>query len=139
MASTIFCCSQIKPYPRRTSTDHDHKFNPFIEAGLTSIEAPTIICSSADDDLKAAALSEERSFAIQLVRQVNYGPLESTRYFTPSPESAASTSVAESRYIELSEEDLIATNFTKVNSYKNFKRHSQPLFRSQPLSAGPAE
>lgn len=48
-------------------------------------------------------------YAVQLVRQVNYGPLESRRYFIP----------IESRdeaFAEISEQQLIQANFQKLNS-----------------------
>ncbi|KAK8088429.1 MFS multidrug transporter [Apiospora hydei] len=53
-------------------------------------------------------------FAIQLVRQVNYGSLESKRYFAP-------TSASPSEFVEVAEDDLIQANFQKLNSYKNYK------------------
>ncbi|KAI8416622.1 hypothetical protein FOFC_02935, partial [Fusarium oxysporum] len=50
----------------------------------------------------------------QLVRQVNYGPLESKRYFIP-------TDGTESDFVEVIENDLIQAKFQKVNTYKLYK------------------
>lgn len=49
-------------------------------------------------------------FAIQLVQQVNYGPLESKRYFVPVEGN-------EAEFIEIREQDLIQANFQKLNAY----------------------
>lgn len=48
-------------------------------------------------------------FAIQLVQQVNYGPLESKRYFVPVEGS-------EAEFVEIREQDLIQANFQKLNA-----------------------
>jgi hypothetical protein len=48
-------------------------------------------------------------FAVQLVRQVNYGPLESKRYFIPAKNG-------ENVFVEVVEDDLIQANFQKLNS-----------------------
>ena len=50
-------------------------------------------------------------FAVQLVRQVNYGPLESKRYFIP-----AKNGPEENAFVEVTEQDLIQANFQKLNS-----------------------
>jgi len=49
------------------------------------------------------------SYAVQLVRQVNYGPLESKRYFIP-------VEGRDEAFIEITENDLIKANFQKLNS-----------------------
>jgi hypothetical protein len=49
-------------------------------------------------------------FAVQLVRQVNYGPLESKRYFIP-------TEGEENEFVEIVEDELIRANFQKLNSW----------------------
>lgn len=48
-------------------------------------------------------------YVIQLVRQVNYGPLESRRYF-------ARVETGDEKLIEVTEKDLIDANFKKLNS-----------------------
>jgi hypothetical protein len=54
-----------------------------------------------------SSLTSNASYAIQLVRQVNYGPQESIRYFFPANNS----------FCEASKDDLLKLNFEKVNSY----------------------
>jgi hypothetical protein len=124
MADPIFCCASIEPYPRKIPTDHDNKFLPFIEAALSSAGAFERLSSLVEDNTSTEALAKHNSFAIQLVRQVNYGPLESKRYFTP----ATIVGTNNIRYIEVSETDLITANFIKANSYKNFKCKSHNRF-----------
>lgn len=48
-------------------------------------------------------------YVVQLVRQVNYGPLESTRYF-------AHVEGQDEAFVEVTESDLIKANFQKLNS-----------------------
>ncbi|OBT57455.1 hypothetical protein VE04_02296 [Pseudogymnoascus sp. 24MN13] len=56
-------------------------------------------------------LSDDSStYAIQVVRQVNYGPLESKRYFV-SGDGGRGTN-----FCEITEEDLIEANFEKLNA-----------------------
>jgi hypothetical protein len=56
-----------------------------------------------DEDLDKA------QYVIQLVRQVNYGPIEFKRYFARMEGTA---------FVEVSERDLIAGNFKKLNTYR---------------------
>ncbi|CAJ0554518.1 Ff.00g130310.m01.CDS01 [Fusarium sp. VM40] len=102
--SSLFCCSSIEPY-RSQYLSHQSKFNNFMawasfpkdsspgEANMSKITPP---------------------FAVQLVRQVNFGPLESKRYFIP-------TDATEDNFVEITENDLIQANFQKVNTYKNYR------------------
>ena len=53
--------------------------------------------------------SSSSSFVVQLVRQVNYGPLESKRFFVKTTGAAVDFS-------EVTEQDLITANYQKVNS-----------------------
>ena len=48
-------------------------------------------------------------YAIQLVQQINYGPLESKRYFIP-------VKANDDEFTEVVEDDLIHANFQKLNS-----------------------
>ena len=48
-------------------------------------------------------------YVVQVVRQVNYGPLESKRYFAPLEGE-------DGTFIEVSEDALIQANFQKLNS-----------------------
>ncbi|KAK4868510.1 hypothetical protein LT330_006712 [Penicillium expansum] len=56
-------------------------------------------------------------YAVQFVRQVNFGAIEAKRYFIPHPEANGDRA----EFVEITEQDLIAGNFQKLNSYKNFK------------------
>jgi hypothetical protein len=69
--------------------------------------ASSSISAEGSEGLKTAA--HVPHFAVQLVRQINYGPLESIRYFIPMAGEVA--------FAEVSEADMLAANFQKVNSY----------------------
>lgn len=53
--------------------------------------------------------TEHYPYAVQLVTQVNYGPLKSKRYFVPQDNPARD-------FVEVTVEDLVNANFEKVNS-----------------------
>ncbi|KAF5241357.1 hypothetical protein FANTH_9162 [Fusarium anthophilum] len=103
---TIFCCDAINPY-RSQYLDHQSKFNKFMSWGSFPRD-------STRDEVQHDLSQINPSYAVQLVRQVNFGPLESKRYFIPQDSS-------EGQYIEVSEQDLIQANFKKANTYKNYK------------------
>jgi hypothetical protein len=67
---------------------------------------PRESATEADVNMSNAA----PTFAVQLVRQVNFGPLESKRYFIPAD-------TTEAGFFEITEADLIQANFQKVNTY----------------------
>lgn len=140
MSALFFCCSSISPY-RPRQLDHEAKFTTFMRwAGLqTTSPVPVdgLLISSAP-------------YAIQLVRQINYGPLESIRYFVPASNG--------SDFAEATEGDLLESNFEKLNSYlimnspTSYRSRTNPstlqvqelqvqraqqIFRSQPLSKEP--
>ncbi|KAL7787046.1 hypothetical protein V8C37DRAFT_412285 [Trichoderma ceciliae] len=105
----VLCCSSIKPYrPRRL--DHEHKFDQFMQWAKSA--------SPARSD--GSLLISDAKYAVQLVKQVNYGPQESIRYFTP-----ASNGV---EFLEITESHLLGANFEKLNSYKNFKCDAHDRF-----------
>lgn len=100
----VFCCSKIEPYrPRRL--DHEPKFTAFMTW------AGSVTTSLASNDAHAPVNSAP--YAVQIVRQVNFGPKEWIRYFIP----ASGGSV----FAEATEDDLLEANFEKLNSYKNFR------------------
>ncbi|KAK7970087.1 hypothetical protein PG996_001478 [Apiospora saccharicola] len=70
---------------------------------------PRAASPASHDDSMAAFANGGPSFAIQPVRQVNYGPLESKRYFVPALASS-------SEFAEVGEDKLIQANFEKLNS-----------------------
>lgn len=96
---SFFCCDSIKPY-RPQGLSHEHKFVEFMDWTKSTPEA---ILPTGSVDLVAMA----PEFAVQLVRQVNFGPLESKRYFVRTEAD---------KFIEVSENDLIQANFQKLNS-----------------------
>lgn len=50
------------------------------------------------------------AFIVQFVRQVNFGRLETKRYFMPVEQVA-------NEFVEIMEDDLLRANFQKLNSY----------------------
>ncbi|KAI1308083.1 hypothetical protein F5Y03DRAFT_110624 [Xylaria venustula] len=104
--SSIFCCSSIKAY-RPARLDHEAKFDCFMRWAKSDPLAPA----------NGSSLINQAQHAVQLVRQVNYGPQESIRYFIPIDSNSARNSV----FLEVTEDDLLSTNFKKLNSYKNFR------------------
>ncbi|KAI1497552.1 hypothetical protein F5X99DRAFT_396436 [Biscogniauxia marginata] len=104
--SALFCCDEIKPF-RPQHLSHEPKFRTFMDWAAYPKEA-----SPSED---TTGLNELKSpFVIQLVRQVNYGPLESKRYF-------ANVKDQDEDFVEVSEDDLIQANFQKLNSFKNYR------------------
>lgn len=101
MSTPIFCCSSIRPY-RPQYLSHENKFTSFVAWA----SFPTKSCIAGVTDLRSISVP----FAMQLVRQVNFGPLESKRYFVPHEGT-------ENVFDELGEDDLVQANFQKVNTY----------------------
>ncbi|KAI5459669.1 hypothetical protein BGZ63DRAFT_465138 [Mariannaea sp. PMI_226] len=100
----VFCCSKIEPY-RAQQLDHERKFTAFmtwadrVTSSLTSNENHTPVSGAP--------------YAVQIVRQINFGPQEWIRYFIPGS--------GETAFAEVTEDDLLEANFKKLNSYKNFR------------------
>lgn len=104
--SSLFCCSSIQPY-RPQTLSHQAKFTNF----MTWASFPRASTPSNDSDEMANADGTVPAYAIQLVRQVNFGNLESKRYFIPVAGSH------EREFVEILEDGLIQNNFQKLNSY----------------------
>jgi hypothetical protein len=98
--SSCFCCDAIRPY-RPQHLDHEAKFTSF----MTWVHKEESESGANSTDLNEI----HPSFAVQLVRQVNFGPLESKRYFIP-------LSAATDAFKEVTESDLIRANFQKLNA-----------------------
>lgn len=98
--ASLFCCSSIQPY-RPQRLDHEPKFTSF----MSWAKSHPGEASSSESGLS----DENPLYAVQLVRQVNFGALESKRYFVPLSGQSDS-------YKEVSEKDLIQNNFQKLNS-----------------------
>ncbi|KAA6408387.1 MAG: hypothetical protein FRX48_08129 [Lasallia pustulata] len=101
-----FCCVNIDPC-RSRPLDHDNKFSTFITWAREMLEGSEPVI----DDPIIPSL-EGKPYAVQLVRQVNYGPLESKRYFVPRGGQG------DQGYLEVTEGDLVNANFQKLNSWK---------------------
>lgn len=102
--SSLFCCDSIQPYrPKRL--EHEVKFNDFM-AWARLNEAAT---STPGNSSEASSGDLKAPYAVQLVRQVNYGPLENKRYFIP-------VEGQDQTFAEVKEDDLIQANFQKLNS-----------------------
>ncbi|KAK4235804.1 hypothetical protein C8A03DRAFT_17497 [Achaetomium macrosporum] len=115
--SALFCCDSVRPYrPQRLL--REDKFKTF----MTWAAFPKESTASTGGGAENVELMElNPPYAIQLVRQVNYGPLESKRYFIPAEGK-------DNEFLEVVEDDLVRANFQKLNSYKNFKCESHNKF-----------
>jgi hypothetical protein len=103
--ASIFCCSQVKPYHPQ-HLDHEQKFRDVMD--WASFPKTS---SRENNTSDAKTISEMNpSYAMQIVRQVNYGPLESKRYFIAVREKA------DEPFLEVTERDLIEANYEKLNS-----------------------
>jgi hypothetical protein len=105
MENNVFCCSNLQPYRPKT-LDHEPKFTDFISwAKRASLGTSGAAGKSSD----TPGATEHYPYAVQLVRQVNFGPLESKRYFVPEDNPARD-------FVEITADDLVDANFEKVNS-----------------------
>jgi hypothetical protein len=102
---SFFCCSSIEPFRPRI-IEAEAKFNMFLNWTRTSQAASTNEIQNVTEILSS---NNHSCFVVQLVRQVNYGPLESKRYFAKTPSMGAA-------FTEVTEQDLINANYEKVNS-----------------------
>ncbi|KAG8980730.1 hypothetical protein FRB94_005899 [Tulasnella sp. JGI-2019a] len=110
MSGEIFCCSSATPY-RSIRTDHDPKFTAFLTATTqSSIDALQDNATASDVQLS------DKAFAVQVVRQINFGPVEWKRYFAPNQGQGDVGG-----FQEVTEKALVDANFSKLNSFKNFK------------------
>ncbi|KFY87762.1 hypothetical protein V500_06788 [Pseudogymnoascus sp. VKM F-4518 (FW-2643)] len=109
--AAVFCCT-LGPKPYRPQIlSHEAKFEAFLRWMPAAQDASTGGVTEG-----RRILSDDSSvYAVQVVRQVNYGPLESKRYFVSGDGERGTT------FHEITEGDLIEANFEKLNSYKNFK------------------
>ena len=69
-----------------------------------------------------SSLVSSAPYAIQLVRQINYGPQESIRYFVPASNG--------SEFAEATEDDLLKSNFDKLNTYLIMNSPTSYRFRT---------
>jgi hypothetical protein len=95
--SSIFCCPATTPYKNRTLS-HEAKFKAFLNWAAYRKESSTVDAEDIPTDV---------NFAVQVVQQRNYGPLESKRYFVSDGEGV---------FVEVKEQWLIEANFEKLNT-----------------------
>ena len=107
MASSLFCCGEYQPY-RPQHLDHEARFTAFMKWAAFPKE------SSVEDVTTSVNDISRSSFAIQLVKQINFGALEWKKYFVPDEGKAG-------EFVQVSEDDLIRANFQKVNTWVIFK------------------
>lgn len=93
----LFCCLAIKPY-RPQRLDHEAKFDRFMQWAKHASSVPS----------DSFHINSNLEYAVQLVKQVNFGPQESIRYFAPAN--------SDSGFIEITENNLLEANFEKLNS-----------------------
>lgn len=99
--ASVFCCTQAKPYrPQRLL--HESMFAKFLKWAQNQGSDAT----SSSFDVQAA-LNNGSSHVFQVVQQVNFGPLESKRYFS---------STDSNDYMEITESNLVDANYKKLNS-----------------------
>jgi hypothetical protein len=96
--SSIFCCSNTQSYKNR-SLSHEDKFRTFMSWATYPKESSI----GSTDTLPDASTV---TLAIQVVKQVNYGPLESKRYFVHAGDA----------FVEVTEQWLIEASFQKLNT-----------------------
>ncbi|POR39678.1 Uncharacterized protein TPAR_00130 [Tolypocladium paradoxum] len=101
--SSLFRCHSVKPY-RARHLSHEAIFTTFM-AWSSFPQA-----SSISDAEKPNLTELNPPFAMQLVRQVNFGPLESKRHFALAGASSRT-------FVEIAEGDLIQANFQKLDSH----------------------
>lgn len=95
--SSIFCCTNVRPYKNQTLA-HESRFQSFM-SWSSSLEETAVVQDNASPP--------NDTFVVQVVRQINYGPLESKRYFVKT---------SSDEFIEVKETWLIDQNFQKLNS-----------------------
>ncbi len=103
--SSLLYCGSVKPY-RPARLLHEDKFKAF----MAWAEFPKDSSPSTGDGADEVDLNLLKPpYAMQLVRQVNYGRLETKRYFIP-------VEGKDNEFTEVVEDDLIQANFHKLNS-----------------------
>lgn len=95
--SHVFCCFKVTPYKSHILA-HEPKFREYLSWGHYPKE-------SSVDERGVQPLDD--TYVVQVVRQVNYGPLESKRYFLET---------GSDMFVEVDEKWLIDANFAKLNA-----------------------
>lgn len=103
--ASLFCCEDIQPYRPQYLLSQTY-FTTFMDWAAFPKTSST---PSSDGEGANNLDTAKPDFVIQLVRQVNYGPLESTRYFSR-------VNGQDEAFLEVVEKDLIDANFKKLNA-----------------------
>ncbi|OBT56693.1 hypothetical protein VE04_03768 [Pseudogymnoascus sp. 24MN13] len=139
MENNVFCCSNLQPY-RPTTLDNEPKFTDFISWAKRASLGTSCAAEKSSDTPEA---TEHYPYAVQLVRQVNYGHLESKRYFVPQDNPARD-------FVEITADELVdVVSFeielafaerqtrryfsTPYQKYASLKKHLlyAPIFRNR--------
>jgi len=102
--TSIFCCPAFKHF-RPQRLDHEQKFSDF----LTWVEMPPDNAIPFEET-GCILTDQSPSYVVQFVQQVNYGPVESRRYFLHTRDS-------NDLFIEVTETDVTQANYKKLNSW----------------------
>ncbi|KAJ7203872.1 hypothetical protein GGX14DRAFT_648114 [Mycena pura] len=107
--------SDLVPY-RAQRLDHEAKFAAFLEY----VNKAELVGTTARD---------VSAFAIQLVTQVNFGPLVSKQYFASAAlADGGGGDDAGHAFVEVTEAQILAWNLKKANAYKNFRSATENRF-----------
>lgn len=83
---------------------HEQKFKDF----LVYVPKLDRVDPTVESPKPSIPIDDNSAYAVQLVRQVNYGPLESIRWFMSTKTEDGSV-----MFFEIAEKDLIEANFDK--------------------------
>ena len=97
--TSIFCCSNTQGFKNRILS-HESKFRAFLAWATYPQESSTV---SPDE----APSTTNVTFAVQVVKQTNYGPLDGKRYLVATNDGT---------FVEVTEQWLINANFEKLNT-----------------------
>jgi hypothetical protein len=89
--SAIFCCSDVRPY-KNSRPSHETNFQYFLSWGSFHKESSVLDISNIEP--------VDYAYVVQVVRQVNFGPLEGKRYFITTTGEPA-------QFVEIDEKWLI--------------------------------
>ncbi|KAL7779010.1 hypothetical protein CFE70_008513 [Pyrenophora teres f. teres 0-1] len=117
--TSIFCCSNTRGYKNRTLS-HEPKFLAFL-TWANYLQESSIVPADA------APLPSNASFAVQVVKQINYGPLDGKRYFVAADDGA---------FVEVTEQWLINANFEKLNTCMTHNKFFEVnIYQRDPMNA----
>ncbi|KAJ6592421.1 hypothetical protein B0H19DRAFT_1364953 [Mycena capillaripes] len=102
--------ADLAPY-RARRTSHEPKFAAFLDFVDKSSLAQT-------------ASRDTSAYAIELVTQINFGPVLSKRYFASGALGGSNAAA----FVEVTEAQVIEMNLKKANSYKNFRSATEDTY-----------